>query len=373
MIAAYIIATVSCVEVLGPNVLAIFGFSATDTWGNIGIATGLGLLMLVIAVIGIRLTARTQVGMAFIEYAILIGLAAAGLVLVLQHHSGTMHITGGWYSLKGIGGKGSLSLGFLTSVFLFTGWDGTVYVNEEVVHRRKNPGRAAVTAVVLLTFIYTFSAVGLQGVVSPGKLQANSASVLVYIATAIGGSGWAKVMALGLALSVIATTLAGFVLTARIVYRMASYRVLPEFLGTVSPRFRTPVAATVVVGLLTIALTWVYLLATSVQNAFSDVVDVSGLLFALFYILTALATIVYFRRRLTGVKDLILLGILPLAAAAFLGWVVVKSMTTEAASLNWSVAGVGIVGLILMLIARFVFRSTFFGVPREHEVTPSQD
>ena len=38
-------------------------------------------------------------------------------------------------------------------------------------------------------------------------------------------------MALAIALSVIATTGTGIVLSARIVYGMASYRALPEFLG----------------------------------------------------------------------------------------------------------------------------------------------
>ena len=67
---------------------------------------------------------------------------------------------------------------------------------------------------------------------SPAKLQANGSSALVYIAQALGGGGWAKVMALALALSVIATTGTGIVLTARIVYGMASYRALPAFLAT---------------------------------------------------------------------------------------------------------------------------------------------
>jgi amino acid transporter len=55
------------------------------------------------------------------------------------------------------------------------------------------------------------------------------------------------------------------VLTARIVYGMARSRVLPPFLGTVSSRFATPVTASIIVGLLLIGITWVYLLATSVQ------------------------------------------------------------------------------------------------------------
>ena len=100
---------------------------------------------------------------------------------------------------------------------------------------------------------------GLQGAVSPAKLQASSTSALVYTVQALDGSGWAKVMALALALSVIATTGTGIVLTSRIVYGMARRRVLPQFLGTVSGRFATPVAASVIVGFLLIGITWLCL------------------------------------------------------------------------------------------------------------------
>ena len=43
--------------------------------------------MLVIAVIGIRITARTQVVMAAVEYAILVGMSVWGLFYVLGHHA----------------------------------------------------------------------------------------------------------------------------------------------------------------------------------------------------------------------------------------------------------------------------------------------
>src|SRR5882724_1744061 len=61
MIAAYIIGTVAEVLLLGPSVLAIFGGSALSTWPNIFISTAVIVVLLVIAVAGIRLTARTQV------------------------------------------------------------------------------------------------------------------------------------------------------------------------------------------------------------------------------------------------------------------------------------------------------------------------
>jgi amino acid transporter len=367
MIAGYVIATVSGVEVLGPSVLAVFGNSATNTWGNIAIGTAVGLVMTVLAVIGIRITARTQVGIAVVEYTILIGFAIAGIVAVTSHWHGTFAPTVGWFSPTGIGGKGSAVAGFLIAVFIFTGWDGALYVNEEVKERHRNPGRAALMAVALLAVIYTLSMVGLQGTVGPAKLQANAASALVYTAQALGGSGWAKVMALALALSVIATTGTGIVLTARIVYSMARDRVMPSVLGRVSGRYATPVVASLVVGLLIIALAWVYLLATSVENAFDDVVDVAGLLFAIFYIFTALATVTYYRRLVgSGAKNLLMLGILPLAAAGFLGWIVVKSLLSAPAAQVWSIVGVVAVGLVLLASARFIQRSPFFQLPREH-------
>ncbi len=366
MIAAYIIATVSGVEVLGPSVLAVFGANSNSNWSNIGIATALGLIMLVIAVVGIRITARAQVGMAVVEYVILVGLAIVGLVFVLSHHAGTYHMTSGWFSLSGIDGKGSAAAGFLIAVFIFTGWDGTLYVNEEVRHRRVNPGRAALLAVALLTVIYTLSIIGLQGVVSPAKLQKNAGDILVYVAQAMGGGTTAKIMALALALSVIATTGTGIVLSARIVYGMASYRTLPGFLGNVSRRYSTPVAASIVVGVLIIALSAIYFLVTSVEGAFSDVVDVAGLLFAVFYVLTAMATVFYYRRKVFGnARDAIFLGLLPVAAAAFLVWVVIKSMLAAPASQNWSIVGIVAVGLLLLLVARFVLRSPFFHIRLE--------
>ena len=370
MIAAYIIGTVAEVLILGPSVLAVFGSSSTNKWAFVGIGVAMGVIMLVIAVIGIKITARVQVGMALVEYLILVGLAIAGLVWVLSHHPGSVPITKGWFSINGIAGKGDAVSAFLAAVFVYGGWDGTLYVNEEVKHRRVNPGRAAILAVALLAIIYTLSQVGFQGVLSPGKLAAaaQNGTALVTVAQALGGGFWGKAMALSIALSVIATTGTGIVLGARIVYGMASHRVLPEFLGTVSRRYATPVASSIVVGLLIVILSAVYYLATSVQNAFFDVIDVTGLLFSIFYILTALAAVAYYRRRiLSGAVDFVSVGLLPLGAAGFLGWIFVKSLGEAPWSQRWSLIGIIIAGLVVVFSARFILRSSFFQLRRESE------
>jgi len=366
MLAGYIVGTISVVVVLSPAVLAVFNATVTSAWPNIGISTALIIAMLALAVAGIRITARTQVGMAVIEYAVLVGVSIWGLVFVLSHHAGTFPITRGWFSLSGIDGKGSLTAGLLIAVFMYSGWDATIYVNEEVKHRRVNPGRAAIFATAILVVLYILPQVGLQGVASPAKLQANASSALIFVTQVIGGSVWAKVMAFALVLSVIGSTGTGIVASARIAYGMASHRVLPPVFGQISRRYSTPAIGSIIIAVILIAATWAELLSTSIANVFTDVVDVTGLLFALFYVMTALAAIVYYRRRIfSKVWDSILVGILPLASVVFLVWVVVKSLQSEGPPQRWSLIGIVIAGLIMMVVARFGLKSTFFQIPRE--------
>ena len=371
MIAGNFAGTSAGVVVLAPSVLAVFGSNATSTWPNILIATAVVLVMLVIAIVGIRPTARSQLVMGGLEYLILIGFAIAGFVVVIGHHPGTFPITAGWFSLTGIGGKGDVAAGLLIAVFMFTGWDATVYVNEEVKGRKQNPGKSAVLAVSFLAVVFIVSTMGLQGVVSPAKLQANSSSALVYVAQALGGSGWAKVMALGLALSVIATTLTGIVILARIIYGMASYRALPASLSRVSHRFNTPVVASILVGLIFVAIIWVYLLSVGAANVFDNLISLTGIVAASFYALTALAAIVYYRRRVfSNWFDGIVVGLLPFCAAGFLAWMIEQSLEQAPASQIWTLVGILGTGVILMLVARFGAKSNFFQLPRETAPRP---
>ena len=371
MVAGTLIGTLSPVVALGPNVLAVFGAPTGGKWDNVLLGTMLTVVMLVISVIGIRLSARTQVSIGIIEYALLITIAGIGLWWVLIRHPGSFPVTRGWFSLNGIGGHGSLPAGFLLAVFMYSGWDGTLYVNEEVRHRRENPGKAAMIAVLIAAGLFILAQIGLQGVVSPAKLQANSASALVYVATVVGGPVLGKCAAIALALSVIAATGAGILLTARIVYGMASQRVLPPFLGNVSTRFRTPVAATVASGVILIVLTWLYLLGTSIQAAFTYVIDITGLLYASFYILTALAAVVYYRHRvMSDGTEFVTLGVLPLAAAGFLGWVIYQTCRASNAAQNLSLLGVAGAGVVLMIAARVFLRPAFFSIPRQSDPGP---
>jgi amino acid transporter len=367
MLAGTLFGTLTPVTAVGPSVLAVFKQNANGKWSNILIATVLVLIMMLISIVGIRITARTQVTIGVIEYVILLVFAVWGLIWVLSHHAGTVPITSSWFSLHGINGKGALIDGFLITVFMYSGWDGTLYVNEEVRHRRKNPGKAAMLAVGIAAILFILAQTGLQGIASGSKMNNNSSSILVYVGTLLSGSGvGGQVLALALALGVIAATGVGIVLSARIAYGIASYRALPASLANVSARFKTPVVATVLASFILLAMGWAYLLSTSVQNTFGYVLDNTGILYATFYCITALAAMVYYRRRVvSSVTDFLTLGLLPLAAIVFLAWVAIKSIQGANAAQNYTLLGFLVVGVILMFIARFILRSPFFQIRRE--------
>jgi amino acid transporter len=370
MIMANLIGNVAAVTVLAPSVLAVFGQNQNARWPNILIDTAVGAVMIIIAIIGIRLSARTQIVLAIVEYGIVIGLAIAATVFWAGHHAGSYPPSSGWLSVSGIGGKGSLSAGLLFAVFMFVGWDGSANVNEETHRPRVNPGRAVLLVVVFLGLFYALCTMALQGAVSPHALQANAAAPLVYIGHVIGGTWLGRLAGLAVALSVIAGTGTGFVVLGRIGFGMSSSGALPASLGNLNRRFHTPVLATVIPGVAFLIVTWVYLLVGSVASAFSALVAGTGILFTAYYILTAMAMIAYYRRRVfSSPVGAVVDGLLPLAAAVFLGWIIWKAMAANAANINWTIAGIVGVGIVLMIVMRLTGSgAAYFATRREADV-----
>lgn len=366
MICANLVGNVAAVTALGPSVLAVFNGPQSSTWPNIAIDTSVGVIMVLIAVAGIRLSARTQLSLAAVEYTIIIVLAVAATWAWSRHWAGTFAPSHSWLTLNGIGGKGSLAAGLLLAVFMYVGWDGAINVNEEVKGRQVVPGRAVMICVIFLALFYSLTTTGLQGAVSPHALQAHAGAPLVFIGQQLGGSWFGRAAAVAVALSVIAGVGTGFVVTARIAYGMAGYRVLPGALANVNRRFETPALATLIVGAVFVAATTAYLLSSSIAGAFTNLINSTGILFTLTYILTGLAAIVYHRRRiLTRASDAITVGLLPIAAMAFLGWIIWKSIGSAAPAQNWSLVGIIAAGLLIMVAVRLLSRPEYFQTARE--------
>src|ERR1700689_2661577 len=79
MLAGTLFGTLTPVTSLGPYLLAVFNQNANSEWGNVIIATAVVVIMTVISIVGIKISARTQVAIGLIEYLILIVLALLGV------------------------------------------------------------------------------------------------------------------------------------------------------------------------------------------------------------------------------------------------------------------------------------------------------
>ena len=202
-------------------------------------------------------------------------------------------------------------------------------------------------------------------------LEANGDNALSYIAQVISGSALAKYMILAVALSALGSTLASLVSGVRVTFAMGSDGVLPRAFGRTDSKFKTPILATVIIGVIASIGVWLYTFGSgSVQDSFATVVSVDGLLFALYYALTGIATAVYYRKLAShrSVWTIVQLAVFPLAAAGFLAYIIVRSVEGLGGWSGRDLVSLYVmlgIGVAIMLYVRFTGGSDYFSLPRE--------
>lgn len=269
----------------------------------------------------------------------------------------------GWLSPFAIDSVDALSAGMLIAVFIYWGWDSTVTVNEESRNPNEWPGKAALLATVILLLICVVVAMAAQAYDGPGPLVDNQDDVLSVLGTQVFGSPWDKILIVAVLTSAAASTQTTILPTARTSLSMARMGAMPEALGRVHERFRTPHVSTILMGALSIL--WYVGLTIVSENILFDSIAALGLMIAFYYAPTGFACAVYYRRELVrGVKPFLLLGAGPVVGAGILTWMFVKSAIdlskpeNSTAADSWLglgppvVIGIGslILGAILMLL-----------------------
>lgn len=363
MLAGYLLGTVSDILPIGPAVLTLLGYpDVSSPWGAGISATVFGGITVIYAVIGIHVTARFQTFMSVVEHLILVSFCIVGVYIIfIVKREGTVTPNWEWLAPTGVGGTGSLIAGMVVAVYLFTGWDTSIYLNEETDRPEVNPGKAALWSVAILGVYYTTLVVTLQGAASLEQISAHQDSALIFIAHELVGSPWDKAMALAIVLSILGTTQAFLVGAARISFAMARDRLLPEVLGEISPKYRTPAKATILFGVSMIAMTWLYVFLSSVAGAFDTVVSVVGVMFAVFYAVTAFTVTWAFRDKVTAsLRNLISLGVVPVMGGLTLLAVSLASIRELEPPALWSLIAIGSLSFVMMIIARFGKGAAYF-------------
>ena len=362
MLMYYTIGTTSLTVPLGTYFLSFFSDAAANNKYDVALVGSLlNILVLIVAALGIKLSARFNWGWAVFEYALMIGFAIAALVMIYGTGlSGAVHTVSSLFTLP----KGGLITGILIAIFLYSGWDTAAYVGEEA--KGKQAGSAAILSVVILFFIYSFVIFSFQGIAPWSTMQANEANILAFVGDTIGGSFWKNVMIVAVLGGTLASLQAAIVSSGRISFAMGRDRVFPKFFDNVHPRWRTPWNATILLGLLNVVFLWGTTLFSSIGTALDNIVSTLGIMAAIFYFLTAFTAIWFYRSVITkNAANLLLGGILPGFGAAFMAFVIIYSLATGVLTFTNIVFGFGlaVLGLILSFVSKGVGHAKFYSDP----------
>jgi amino acid transporter len=366
MLMYYSVGTTSLTIPLGTYMLSFFSNGLADNKYDVAlVGTAFNLIVLVVAALGIQLSARFQWGWAIFEYGLLVGFTIAAVVAIYGHHlHHAVRLSSSWFTISGAGGFKALVTGVLLAIFLYSGWDTAAYVGEETKGRKA--GSAAITSVVLLFIIYSVVIMAFQGV-APGRvLQANAANILAYVGQLIGGSAWKQVMIVAVLGGTLASLQAAIVSAGRISFAMGRDRVFPRWFGGVSEQHRTPWNATILFGLLNVVFLWASTLIGPIGQALGDIVATLGLMAAIFYLLTAATATWYYRGAIMqSAGNFFLGGVLPGLGAAFMAFVIIYSLATDALNAVEIVFGFGlaVVGLALSFVSQRVGHSSYYTDP----------
>jgi amino acid transporter len=344
-------AGVYTVDLLAPSLV-------DNHWAIFAVGAAWNLLITALAIIGLKVVARFEWIIVVFQYAVLCIVAAAAMMALL-HGTTAVKFSWAWFSWSGLGGMKGLMGGILIACFMYSGWDASIYVNEETTDRANNPGKAALASVVMLALVYSLVTFAFQGVLSPSELQTHAGNVLSAVSGRLMHAPWDSVMALVVLTGTLATLQAAVVSAARVGLAMSRDRVMPKFFQRLSGA-GSPWAATLAMSAINLLLLALALGTSSIGAALTNAASSLGLISIVFYGITAAAALWHQRSTLaSGAANLILGGLLPLIGVAFSAWVLFESLSTGAVSATVMLYGLGSV-LAGAVVALFLHR--FMGV-----------
>lgn len=321
----------------------------------------------------IEIAARFQRALAVFEYAVLSLFVVLGMRALLSHH-GAAHISSEWFAISGSGGVKGFLQGTLIAVFMYSGWDAAIYVNEETKDKESNPGRAAVASVVILLFVYCLITFAYQGIISRSELQSSAGNALALVASRLLPGPGALMLSLVVLLGTVACLQVAVVSSSRLGVAMAEDHVMPAFFKTVHPRTGSPWAVTLFMGGVNLLfLTLTVFEAGGVGEVLSNIAGALGIIASLFYSLTAIAAVWQYRGvLLRNPGNFILGGVWPALGAVCLLAVVVEAVLTRAVSSTvlWAGLGATAVALPIAIGIHYIGKVPLLGTSRQQ---PSSD
>lgn len=354
------------------------GLFSKSLVNNVTLVTVVGgaffVAMVLIVMLGVRISARAQLVMSGIELVILVVFG----ILALAHGPTAAGSPFSWSwlspgSFGGFGGtSGSFVAGALIAAFFYSGWDTNANLNEETSNPHRTPGISSLIAVLTVFVLFQIYTIGMNMNLSSKEIAANSGNVLAVLGQAVWPGDGGKLIVVAVVLSVVATLETSLIQGSRTLFAMSRDRTMPRLFSRIHPSWRTPWVATILIGAVTLTFFVVSNFVGGLSTVLSDAISATGLQICFYYGLAGLSVVVLFRRQLLkSVANFVFMGVWPLTGSIFMFVVMGESIPNNARDVN--IAGFGLLGLGLIPLTIFWIRGSeyFRRPPKEERVVTS--
>jgi amino acid transporter len=307
-----------------------------------------------IAVIGIRLSVRSDLALLAFEFSVLLALALTILFKGAPGGDWHLHVFNPASSPSGFSG---VVVGAVFGVLAFTGFEAPAYLGEEMERPRRTVPRAILITTVLIGVAYLFffyvTTVG-YGLSNISKLPADPAP-WDTIGRSYWGAGPTVLVDIASVVALIAGGLAAQNGAARMVFALGRDGLMPRPLGRTLRRFGTPAAALTVIFAGSIAMGLGFGLGFQPLPAFSLLSLIVTLCALGVYALAQVGLARYFWR--LGEFNPFWHGLVPTLAVAAIVYLFIKNVSPKPPypsdlaiwiAIGWAVAGIlGMIGLMI--------------------------
>src|SRR5512137_2337926 len=198
----------------------------------------------VVNVWGTRKSSNLQNWTTLIKVGIIVVLSA--ILLVLGHHARELPGTLG-ASQHGFSLLSSFGLGMIAVLWAYEGWQFGTYSAGEVLDPQKSFPRAFLFGSLILTALYLTAVLAYLFALGPAAASASDAIAATSVAAVLGPAA-GRIVAVTILISTFSSSNSVILTAPRVFYAMANDNLFFKKLAEVHPRFQTPAAAVVALG-----------------------------------------------------------------------------------------------------------------------------
>ncbi|GHV67511.1 amino acid permease [Spirochaetia bacterium] len=226
----------------GETLYTIAGWEVKAVWVAAGV--GLSIVITIVNFIGIKPAAILNTVLTVVIAAVGIALVAGSAV------NGDMQTAEPFFNISsGSALKGVFAVAVMTP-FMFVGFDVLPQAAEEINIQVKKVGGILILSIIMAVVFYTAIIFAVSRVMTLAELEASSLATADAMAKAFRMDAMAKVLIIGGLSGIVTSWNAFFVGGSRAIYAMAEGKMLPNFLGKLHPKFKTPGAAVILIGVI---------------------------------------------------------------------------------------------------------------------------